>query len=494
MSDSRTIVEAARPEDEVKFAALFARELAKAMVYDPNATGGRESATFTGKYTQETLYSYLQNPTSNEKNLRNASIYMYHANTRYYRLMHFYAGIPTYSYVITPVNFDKMKVKPETLRKNYLKTAGRIELMNLRAETRNQILVALREGAFYGVRWLDSMSSFVQKLNPDHCQITSISDGVFLFSYDMSKIKEEKLNCYPPQFADMYLAYQNSGQKWQPVPQDIAVCVKADPSTPQYSLPPFAAVLPQLYVINDTQALQEASDELDNYKMLAGEIPLDDNGAPILSFKEMQQYYNQIAGNIGERVGLAISPFKLTSIDFAKSAASDAVDSTARAVENFWSSCGTSALLHGAKSTTAGVTKLAIRDDEALVFSMLDQCERQINRYLKTTLGGTQRFKVSFLRMTIFNREEMISKYKEALNYGIGKSYYLAALDIPQHDVEGLAYLENDILKLTEILTTLKTSSTQSADSNSTGRPLENEEDLEETGENTRDNDTNANR
>lgn len=481
--------------EEAKYAALFAKELAKALIYNPAKTSSKTNRTFTGTYSQENLYSYLQNPTQNEKNLRNASEYMYNANTRYFRLIQYYAGIPTYAYVITPLNFDRTKVKNETFRKQYIKTANKLELMNLREETRKQINIALRRGAFYGVRWFDSASSFVQQLNPDICQITSISDGVFLYSVDMSQIKKENLNCYPPEFEKMYATYESTGQKWQPVDASISVCVKADPSTPEYSLPPFCAVLPQLYVINDTQALQEAADELDNYKLLAGEVPTDKDGVPIMTYNAMLDYYKHIAGNIGDRVGLAISPFKLTSIDFSKSASADTIDSTARAVSNFWSASGTNALLHGAENKTAGVAKLAIKSDEMLVFGMLDQCERQINRYLKTAMGGSVKFKISFLRTTIFNLEEMVKHYKESMNYGIGKSYYMAALDIPQYDIDGLTYLENEILHVDDILTPLKTASTRSAeDEGESGRPKVDETDLEEEGESTRDNDTNANR
>ena len=481
--------------DAAMFAKMFAKEIAKAMISDPNKSGSRANKTYTSTYTQETLYGYLADPVKNEKNLRNASGYMYNANTRYSRLLQYYAGMPTYSYVISPLNFDASKVNEDKFKKQYFKVVNKLELMNIREEARKQVLIALKDGAFYGVRWSDSASSFVQKLDPDICQITSISDGVFLFSVDMSKIKEDKLGCYPPEFAQMFDAYRNGGNKWQPVSPNISVCIKADPSTPDYSLPPFAAVLPELFFIKDTQSLQEASNELDNYKLLSGEIPTDKEGKPVITYSEMLDYYKHIAGNIGERVGLAISPFELKAIDFSKSASAETVDATTRAVSNFWSSCGTNALLHGAENNTAGVAKLAIKSDETFVFGLLDQCERQINRFLKTSMGGSIRFKIKFLRMTVFNQDEMIKQYKESVNFGIGKSQYLAALDIPQFDIEGLTYIENNVLKVDKLLTVLKTASTQSADgSNDTGRPLSDDTDLDATGQSTRDNDTNANR
>lgn len=473
----------------------FAKELTKAVIYDPASTAAKTSRTFTGTYSLETIYGYLKNPTSNEKNLRDASIYMYHINTRYHRLLQYYAGLPTYSYVVTPLNFNPQKVNKDTFKKQYQKVLSKLELMNLRDEIRLQVLVALREGVFFGVRWGDSSSSFVQKLNPDMCQITSISDGVFLFSVDMSKIKEETIDCYPPEFRTMFDAYNAGGNKWQSVDPEISVCVKADRSVLEYSIPPFVGALPELYEINDTQSLQEASDELDNYKIVAGTMPLDDNGVPKMSFQDMMQYYNQIAGNIGDRVGLAISPFELKAIDFSKSASADAIDAIARAVNNFWSSCGTSAILHGAENKTAGGLKLSIKQDETFIFGILDQCERQMNRYLKTAMGGTNKFKISFLRTTVFNIDDMLSKYKESINYGIGKLYYMSALNIPQYDIEGSAFIENELLAIDELLKPLKTSSTLSSDQQAeAGRPAEDETDLSESGESTRDNDENENR
>ena len=98
MSDEVKKVSAETPierSEEAKYAALFARELAKALIYDPTRSNTRTNRTFAGTYSQENLYSYLQSPTQNEKNLRNASEYMYNANTRYFRLIQYYAGIPT---------------------------------------------------------------------------------------------------------------------------------------------------------------------------------------------------------------------------------------------------------------------------------------------------------------------------------------------------------------------------------------------------------------
>lgn len=122
---------------------------------------------------------------------------------------------------------------------------------------------------------------------------------------------------------------------------------------------------------------------------------------------------------------------------------------------------------------------------------ILKQIERIINRYLKTDFSRTSRFKITLLPITIYNKDEYIKQYKESASFGLGKSYYAASLGIPQHDIAGIGYMEDTILKMNE-LKPMKSSYTSSEES--VGRPQNEEGDLTKSGETTRDNGTNDNR
>ena len=82
------------------------------------------------------------------------------------------------------------------------------------------------------------------------------------------------------------------------------------------------------------------------------------------------------------------------------------------------------------------------------------------------------------------------------MNYGIGKLEYLALMGIHQFDILGENYIEQDLLGLDDLYTPMKTASTQSADSddNSGGRPRLDDSKISDDGEETRDNDEDANR
>lgn len=479
-------------------AQQFAKALAQQVIHDPSGkTSRRATRTYSGStYTRETIDGFLESPSTSEKSLRDASIFLYQTNSRYRNLLNYYANLPCWIYVVTPLNYNPDKVKAETFRKQYQKVMGILESMGVVKHMREVTLAALREGVYYGAIWGGDGSSFVlQKLDPDNCQIVSIGDGgVFQFTYDMSKVKEADLAThYPPEFMDMWDEYRRSGNQHQVVPPEISVCVKADPSIVEYSVPPFAAVMPYVYSIKNAEEQADTSSEMSNYKLIAGKIETDDDGVPVLDYATAMQYYAHIANNVGDRVGVAVTPFDLKSYDFEQSGTTAQVDIVSRATDNFFASAGTTALLHGAKNTTAGVTKLAIRPDESFAFGFMYQCEKVINRFLKT-LSGTVKFKTRFLDVSIFNREEMLSKYKEAMNYGMGKLEYMACLGIPQHDILGKNYIETGVLDLDNILTPVKTAATQSADNDGAGRPEETDAEIDDEGEATRDNDSNANR
>lgn len=469
----------------------FVRQLVKQTVYDPRKTAGQPSYSYS-IYTKENILRWIQSPSSSEKNLRDASNYMYLSSMHYQRLIKYYAGLYTGAYVISPVGFDRRNVNPSVISRQFYQTSKMLELLNVPDLLQTTMNVALREGAFYGVKIQDGLSVFVQKINPDYCKITSVMNGTFLYAVDCTKIGQY-LEYYPPIFATLYSQYLSSGQKWQEVPSDFSFCIKADKTIQDYSIPPFAAVMPELYTIANTESLQETADELSNYKMITGLIPTDDKGNPTIPYDIVQKYYAHIQGAIGDNVGLALSPFTLSSFNFEQGTGTGEVDKISQAVGNFWQTAGSSGLLHGIANDTAGVTKLAIKNDETFVLSMVQQFEGVINRILKVSGTGSVKFKVTMLPITVFNKEEMVKQYKEAAAFGIGKSYYCAAIGIPQYDVAGLDYLEKNVIAF-EDLTPLKSSYNSATDDVGAGRPAMDDTDLGEEGASTRDNDTNANR
>ena len=332
-------------EKAMQYAANFAR-MATSPIWNVADTSTKVNPTYQ-RYTKENLLSYMQAPATNEKYLRNASIYMYDASSQYRRLIQYYALLLKWEYIIAPLDFDQTKVKEESFRKQYLKVASALEVKNLRHELQKASMIALRDGVLYGVVWSASNSFYIQRINPDYCSLTSINDGTWMYSVDMSQIQESKLILYPPEFTTMYHNYQRTGQKWQEVPESISFCLKADETTPNYSIPPWCSTLPMLYDLETYKASQETATKIANYKMLAMKIDLNSDGAPTVDWPLAEKYYQQLCNVLPPYVGATISPMKIEGFDFDKNAGTSDVDTVSRAEKQFWFDTGTSSLLHG---------------------------------------------------------------------------------------------------------------------------------------------------
>lgn len=477
-----------RHKDAYEYAWRFAQLQRQALV---NLEANTSSNVTYSRYSKETLLSYMQSPKSNEKNIRNASIYMYDASTQYRRLILYYALMPLWAYTISPISFDLSKVKEESFRKSYVKVASQVEAMNLKHELQKASIIAYREGVLYGAQWSGTNSFFIQRINPDICKLSSIVDGTWMYAVDVSQIKEADLPLYPPEFTTMWNAYKNgTASKWQEVPEKISFCLKADETTSTYSAPPWAATLPQLYDIETFKSLQETASQISNYKLVSMEIPMDSDGTPLIDYKLAEQYYQHLVNALPPYVGAAMMPMKMNSIKFEQSAGVNDVDVVSRAEEQFWREGGTSPLLFGSSDNdTAGALKLSLLADQEIVFGLMTQAERLVNRIIKQ-MSGTQKFKLTFLPATLFNKDDLIGQYKDAATLGIPvKAAYAALLGLNPMDVVGANYVEMNMLGMGD-LTPLKTSYTQAKG----GRPTSADGDLSEAGQQSRDDDVNANR
>ena len=456
------------------------------------------TTTYT-RYTKEQILEYMQRPSSNERNIRNASIYMFDASIQYRRLIQYFAGLPRWDYYLRPIDFDKKKVKPDNFRKSLLKAQSQIDLMNLRHELPKATIITLREGVLYGAIWQSKSSFYVQRINPDYCKLTSIEDGTWRYAVDMSKIAEKNLPLYPPEFTTMFRAYQSSGEKYQEVPVEITFCLKADETTPNYSIPPWASTLPMLFDLETYKALQETATKIANYKILGMQIPLNDDGTPQVDWPAAEQYYQQLCSQLPPYVGAFIAPMKTEAFSFERSTGTNDVDTVSRAEEQFWFNTGTSALLHGSTTAnTVGTLKLAIRADEEIMYIFMAQVERLINRILKT-MSGTIKFKLRFLPSTGFNQEEQVKMLKEASTLGVpgAKTMYLASLGIAPPAVSGMEFLEQEMYDMEEWepLASSYNTGEESADvGEEGGRPRKEVTELSDEGEATRDKDTNTDR
>lgn len=216
--------------------------------------GNYSTPTFT-LHTKDQINTYLQNPYNYQNELRKAVTYIYGASSHFRRLIQYFTSLSDLSYVVSPYRIDPSTAKAKSINRNYRKVLNVLSSMNVKTQFPKILTVCLREDTFYGTMWVTADNITIQQLPSDHCQISSFENGVPNVTFDFSYFDTNSayLDLYPPEFKKKYSIYQKNRakQKWQELDSPTSFAVKCNNDILDYSIPPFAGVLREIYDIED---------------------------------------------------------------------------------------------------------------------------------------------------------------------------------------------------------------------------------------------------
>jgi hypothetical protein len=469
------------------------KQFSQLVMNDLQSSGGYSG--FSKKYNKEKIQKFLDTPEKYTKELRELSNILYNKSSHYKRLINYFAKMPLFSYIVEPYGVDLTSVDVDKFTNQYYKVLHLLDKMNLRHEFMKILTVAFREDIFYGYEFEEKESYYVQKLDPEMCKITTIEDGCFNFAFDMSYFDRhtEKLNSYPEEFNRKYATYKQTKEKWQELDSDNTICIKIneDSVTP---IPPFSGVFEELFDIGEYKYLRKAKERMGIFKVLVQELPMRKDGEDIndflIDFETMMNFHNKASESLPDEIGLITSPMPIKAIDIADKKTDH--DSVAKTERDYWSATGVSQLLfHSEKSSSTGLNK-SIQTDEEIIFGVLTQLERWLNRKVKKFLKSYKYFRVNMLNITIFNAKEVFDNSFKAAQYGLPtKMMAASALGINPSSLMNMAFLENDVLNLHEKFIPLKSSHT--SNSNEEDSQVKDDDELSEEGVKTRDGNKNDN-
>lgn len=469
-------------------------KISKLIINDLNDS--TPSSSINKKYTKEDIIRFMQNPRKNQKQLREVSRYLYEASPNYKRLILYFACLPTFDYIVEPYGLNTEKVNKKMFKAQYQKTLELLEIMNLPHEFLKVLKIAFKEDVFYGYEHMSDDSYFIQPLDPDYCQISSIEDGVYNFAFDFSYFNKypKKLKQYPEEFQQKYKKYEKDKKnyRWQELDSNNTICIKVNEEL-DYSLPPFNAVFESVFDIEDYKKLKKVKTKLDNYMVLTQQIPIDDkNSEPnnfLIDLDTAIAFHNRAVQALPEAVGLITSPMKIDAIKLDRKQTD--TDQVAQAERDYYNAAGVSQFLFNSeKVTSVGLSK-SISTDEQIVFALLRQFERWVNRKLKN-FNTKYKFRIRFLNTTVFNVDDVFEKYLKAAQYGMPVKLALgASLGLSGSGMANMVFLENEIMEFHDTLIPLSSSHTQSSKGEK-GRPQKSEDELTESGVKTRDTDGNV--
>lgn len=477
------------PTDTFRLPQRFSA-LNKLILRDMNGTNS--SPTFY-LYSRDKISEFLKNPYTNEKNIRNAVIYIYGASSHFRRLIQYFSSLSDLSYVVSPYKIDTATAKVQTIRRNFQKVLNLLASMDIKNQFAKVLTVCLREDVFYGTMWVSSDSVIIQQLPSDYCTIAVVEDNVLNVSFDFSYFDSNKqyIDNYPTEFKVKYEKYlaDRTNSKWQELDSPTSFAVKYNNDILNYAIPPFAGLLREVYDIEDYKQLKMSKTELENYAMLVMKLGVSKEGEWTMDLGRAKEFWQNLDSVLPEEIGSVLSPMDIDKISFEKNKTSDG-DTVSDAEQNLFSAAGVSSLLFNSDKSSANALLLSIKADQSMTFGIVKSIESVLNRFIHAQSYG-KNFKITFLDCSPFNRKECGDAYLKACQFGIPMvSYYCASQGLTQNEMDCMNFLEDDVLGVKGRFIPLQSSSTQSNASieDEPGRAEKEIDELSESGEQTREN------
>lgn len=458
---------------------------------------------FAKHFNRDDIYRYLAQPQKYEKELRHLSIQLATMSPLYNSIVSYFSSISKFCPVLIP-NINKFtdksnKVDYEKLKKDYSKASNQLELLNIQSQFTRILSNIMINDVFYGYEVSDINTSYFLQLDEDYCNISSTSDSCFNFMFDFSwfdsnnklrNLDGKLIDTYPDEFGIKYQLYLSDRAKyrWQELSPEKTICIKFGELP--FCFPPFASIYDELASLESYKETAKLKDENSAYKLIGLKIPLLNGDKPDnlgVSVETAMKFYSMVAGNLPSGIGCFIAPMDADKYDFNTTDASEK-NKILDAEKSLFLSTGISKINFGDANTSTGLSASNLVDSGRL-FNVYRKFECWLNRWFKYNFNG--KFSVQLMDVTIFNEKDTIANYMSASQYGLPCKLQLASLlGLSASKERGLLELEN-ALDIVNVWRPLMSSHTLTGDESAGGAPVVSDTDLSDSGEATRDNDSN---
>ncbi len=449
-------------------------------------------------YTKEQISNMAQFPEKHGKQILKLSNFMYLKSGYYKRLVNYFANMPkgecwTVDTEIKSDSFDSIEKK--AFKRNYIKYINLCNSFKLEYELSKIMLNLYLYDACFGYIVESDTDNFIYYFKPEYCEIMGSVNGMPIFGIKQRQLKRygSDLSIYPPEI--QMLINNSTPDKYGRImiPYEKSFCVKYHELF-SYLYPPLFPLIKEILNIEDYKALEKTRVENDIYKILALEIPVNDDGQITLGSDVVTDFTTLADEIVSERIGVLPSPFKVTPVEFSNNNTND-INNVQNAIDEAYSEIGVSQSLM-AGSTSGSELKISIEIDASDVYRILKSISKLVNFHCKVRGSVYSNYGFSFrlLEVTNINQSEKLeTEFKLTQASFPNKFEVMAIKGVNPARLLGNDFVENTIFSLGENWTVLKSSYTESGSSSDIkgGRPESKDTEITKGTETQRANDSN---
>ncbi len=434
----------------------------------------RNEDKFTGKKTLSRTDVTRAIETFDRKKLIEISNTCYRTNPSYSKIIDYCGNIMTYYWMITPeIKRFTATYTDEDLDEwwNALTYVESINPEVLGPKIAKKVL--LDGAAFVAVKEAGKKTNIgIQFLPVHYCRVskTYLDRDVVDFNmryfddqYPNKEHREEVLSVFPKIVSSKYEAWVAGGrkenQKWQTLDPDYSCGFSLNQSRTPY----FIGVVLDLLDLQDTKDITMFKIEQELSKILVQKFGITSDGVPIVDEDILRQFHSEMSNMLSNIPGVegmtTYADVETLDLSGSEEISSDS-DPVSRSTRNFYDAVGVSQLLFNADNS--GTMAKSVVVDEAFMTPLVNQ----FASFLKSRLSiwSKKNFIVSMPPISIFNKSDMSSLYKEHTTLGYSKFLSMIALGSRQKEVMSSLVFESSVLEMTEIMTPPQSSNTMSFD------------------------------
>lgn len=417
------------------------------------------------------------------KAIRALSKYFYQTNGIYARAVRYLADIYKYDFVLYPnldLDLDVTDEFSEKILKKFNQLLEHFDNSSIQLMSRKWAITVCIEGVYYGYICDDISDKLViQDLPVDYCRSRFLHRGVPLVEFNVQyfdkvtsdpEYRKKLLSLFPDEFKEGYRKYkagklpaedQGDDAGWILLDMNKAFKFNFNDS----DIPPFLYAIPALIELDEVQDLEKEKLLQQIQKILIQKFDLDKNGQIPFEMKELQQLNQNAVDMVGDAVGVSVlsTVASVTLEDLAVDGGSESQSNVEAAENSVYNDLGISTNLFNTDGNLA--LEKSIITDEAYVKPLLLQFEQFFNRYLEWKFNKKDlKFRIKMLMTSIFNYQELSSKYENLTKIGFSRFLPMVALGHTQKEVISMAKLEQQIMQLDAYMLPPFSSNTMSSD------------------------------
>lgn len=439
--------------------------------------------------TESRLKTMLQDPVKNATQIAGLSNSMKQINGIYKRIIKYMSSLLTYDHVIYPVLENPLDFAedPKALQMAFAQTAIFIDRLNPKFHLPIFAEKIFTNGAVFLYKLEDSKSVAYMEFPMQLCRVSYIEDGVYRFQFDITRLSEQTMLLYPKEIQNAYTSYKNGqtdklveGRWYQVSDKGVVFTLDSDVlNQGGFSVPPFGNVLVDVIKIENAKDQMESTAKLDNTKIIHSKIETDDKGRPLMELPVVMEYHNALKRNLPEGAVAITNPFETTGITLQGTGKDGKFALLDKTIDQLYKGAGVSPQLFADDNSSSQALERSIEVDCQWLYSfLLPMFNNYYNYELKKISKKGTVWRIKFLEISWFDREEAIKIAKDQLSFGGSRLEYLAYCGMTPIEVANMLVFEQRILSIDDFMIAKSTSYTQSGKYGSdgeVGRPEANE-------------------